>query len=39
MPRDTIYLLDILQAARLAQMYVAGKTLEEFPAIFSARMR
>ena len=30
MSRDTIYLLDILQAARLAQMYVAGKTLEEF---------
>jgi uncharacterized protein with HEPN domain len=30
MSRDTIYLLDILQAARLAQMYVADKTLEEF---------
>jgi uncharacterized protein with HEPN domain len=30
MPRDTGYLLDILEAARLASSYVLGKTKEEF---------
>jgi uncharacterized protein with HEPN domain len=30
MPRDTGYLLDILEAARLAASYVRGKTKEEF---------
>jgi uncharacterized protein with HEPN domain len=30
MPRDTAYLLDILEAARLAAAYVSAKTREEF---------
>ncbi len=30
MPRDAEYLLDILEAARLAIAYLAGKTREEF---------
>ena len=30
MSRDAIYLLDILEAARLAQTYVAGKTFDDF---------
>jgi uncharacterized protein with HEPN domain len=30
MPRDTAYLLDILEAARLAAAYVSAKTKEEF---------
>ncbi len=30
MPRDREYLLDILEAARLALRYVSGKRLEEF---------
>jgi uncharacterized protein with HEPN domain len=30
MPRDTGYLLDILEAARVASGYVLGKTKEEF---------
>jgi len=32
MPRDSEYLLDILEAARLAMIYVAEKTKEEFEA-------
>jgi uncharacterized protein with HEPN domain len=32
MPRDSEYLLDMLEAARLAMRYVAGKTREEFEA-------
>jgi uncharacterized protein with HEPN domain len=32
MPRDGEYLLDILEAARLAMTYVAEKTKEEFEA-------
>ena len=32
MPRDSEYLLDILEAARLAMTYVAEKTKEEFEA-------
>ena len=30
MSRDSAYLVDILEAARLAREYVAGKTSEEF---------
>lgn len=30
MRRDTEYLLDMLESARLAVSYVAGKTQEEF---------
>jgi len=30
MPRDGAYLLDILEAAKLAATYVSGKTKEEF---------
>ena len=30
MPRDVAYLLDILEAARLAATYVSAKTKEEF---------
>jgi uncharacterized protein with HEPN domain len=30
MPRDVAYLLDILEAAKLAATYVSGKTKEEF---------
>ncbi len=30
MPRDTEYLLDILEAAKLASAYVEGKTREQF---------
>ena len=32
MPRDRQYLRDILEAARLARSYVAGKTLDDFQA-------
>ena len=30
MPRDVAYLLDILEAAKLAAAYVSAKTKEEF---------
>ncbi|MGD1103132.1 MAG: hypothetical protein ABSA59_13810 [Terriglobia bacterium] len=30
MPRDVAYLLDILEAAKLAAAYVSAKTQEEF---------
>lgn len=30
MQRDNAYLLDILEAAKLARAYVGGKTKEEF---------
>jgi uncharacterized protein with HEPN domain len=39
MARDDAYLMDILDAARLALTYVSGKTKDEFDQDIHARMR